>query len=121
MAVIQCVIPGRPLPCPRPRATRGQRAYYPSSYRVWMHAAQTALRQAAILHNKGRLLTGPLQVEVTFRGAHPLADLDNLVKAVLDAGNGQLWEDDKQVEVLRAVRLRDKGCETALTVAEVQR
>ena len=32
-------------------------------------------------------------------------DLDNLIKAVLDAGNRSLWLDDKQIDDIRIVRM----------------
>lgn len=32
-------------------------------------------------------------------------DLDNLIKAILDAGNGLLWHDDAQIDDIRIVRM----------------
>lgn len=47
-----------------------------------------------------------------------VADLDNLVKLVLDALNGLAWEDDRQVVTLRAHVLR--GSDRAETVIKVE-
>ena len=50
--------------------------------------------------------TGSLCIEIDFHikkpkqtryGQFPPADLDNLVKSVLDAGNGILYKDDRQI------------------------
>jgi Holliday junction resolvase RusA-like endonuclease len=32
-------------------------------------------------------------------------DLDNIAKAVLDAGNGVLWEDDRQIAALQLAKI----------------
>ena len=58
----------------------------------------------------GRALFGrePLGVVITFgyeRGADHRRDLDNEVKAVLDAANGVVWEDDRWVDVIHARRV----------------
>ncbi|MGH8876945.1 MAG: RusA family crossover junction endodeoxyribonuclease [Stackebrandtia sp.] len=47
---------------------------------------------------------GSFSVDVTFRGAHHSADIDNLAKTVLDGLNGVCWADDRQVVELRAVK-----------------
>ena len=43
-----------------------------------------------------------LSIELVFNATSKLVDIDNLAKFVLDAGNGFLWEDDRQIEKLVA-------------------
>ena len=86
--LVTAEIPGRPTPCPRPRVGK-HGTYYPKSYQEWLRGAQTALRQAAITQNGGRLMEGDVSVVVTFSGARANADIDNLCKSVLDAAQGQ--------------------------------
>ena len=56
-----------------------------------------------------RLGREPLRVEITFGGVNHRQDLDNLVKAVLDACNGIVWEDDRWVDVIEARREERPG------------
>jgi len=56
-----------------------------------------------------QLLCGPIEVKIEFyykgktSGYCPkYADIDNLAKLVLDALNGIIWEDDKQIVKLLA-------------------
>ena len=44
-------------------------------------------------------------------------DIDNLAKAVLDAANGIIWEDDRQVRELTAKRSTDKALFRYLFIA----
>jgi Holliday junction resolvase RusA-like endonuclease len=46
------------------------------------------------------VITRPKQTKLTA----PRADIDNFVKAVFDALNGYLWEDDRQILKLYAVK-----------------
>lgn len=49
-------------------------------------------------------LQTPLMVRIVFGWCRHNCDLDNLVKAVMDAGNGILWPDDRWVDVIDARR-----------------
>jgi Holliday junction resolvase RusA-like endonuclease len=72
------------------------------------------LRLLAHAHRICPLPTGPLGLSLVFEIMRPKSvkkgskwrdktpDLDNLCKGVLDAFNGLLWADDKQVVVLHA-------------------
>lgn len=51
---------------------------------------------------------GPLSVSVTAYRPQRRGDLDNVLKAALDALNGVAWQDDSQVVELHALRLDDK-------------
>jgi Holliday junction resolvase RusA-like endonuclease len=117
-ALIYVSIPGRPVPCPRPRVgVKG--TYYPEGYTVWRDAAQRLLRDACVRQNGGRLLTGPLSLEVTFQGAHGSADLDNLVKSVLDAAQGMIFDNDRQVVQIQALKLRGGTVGTVVNIVSV--
>lgn len=112
---IAFVVPGDPVPQPRPRvSTRGgfARAYVPKDHAV--HAYRAAV--AATARAAGAEVHGdPVEVviDLTFgrpkshlrksglakdAPAIPRPDLDNCAKAVLDALNGVAWVDDSQVQ-----------------------
>lgn len=102
--MITCTIPGKPIPCSRPHVTvKG--VYYKKAYSDWKRDAAVLLRDAVVRQNGGRPLEGPLSVSVAFYGANAAADLDNLVKAVLDAAElGGAFKNDRQVTHLEAWR-----------------
>lgn len=50
-------------------------------------------------------LSGELAMEINFYGV-PKGDLDNCLKGFLDAGNGILWNDDKQFTAIEAHVIR---------------
>lgn len=85
----------------RPRSPRGGgRPYMPKAYMQWKATVRAIL---------GEWWTIPPLAEVrclclTFRGP-ARGDLDNLAGAVLDAGNGLLWTDDR-VGVMPCLALR---------------
>ncbi len=112
-------LPGVPVGKGRPRVTRQGHVYTPAATRDY----ETAVRLTALSAMRGAApLTGPLRVEVyaylqppaSWSGAEVAAalagltrptgkpDLDNVVKAALDACNGVLWADDAQVVELAA-------------------
>lgn len=127
---LRLVIPGPPQPQQRVRATkRGAHAgvYEPAESRSWKGGAKVVM-QAAVwraTHGEGQpwpettaLAVSILAVFALPASAHkkrPVprawhlkanADADNLAKAVLDAGNGVLWHDDRllaRVEVEKVI------------------
>ena len=126
---VRFVVPGPPVPKPRPRVARG-RAYTPPRYAAWERGAK--LRAAAA--RNGPVLCGPVRVDVTaylpiprswpgdrqqqalFGAVMPATkpDLDNILKAALDVCNGAVYGDDAQVvEVFAAKRY---GAEPELVV-----
>ncbi|MGZ9777094.1 RusA family crossover junction endodeoxyribonuclease [Staphylococcus pseudintermedius] len=46
-------------------------------------------------------------------------DLDNLLKTVLDAGNGKLWNDDNQIVEIRTFKKWDSVARTVLIIEEL--
>ena len=66
----------------------------------WLMKAEAAKNDITLL---GKV---PLQVHITFFVTTRLhgCDLDNQVKAILDAGNGILWSDDRYIDFISARR-----------------
>lgn len=63
----------------------------------------------------------PLHVTIAVRYIDRRSDLDNVVKAILDAANGIVWEDDRWVDSISAWRYDMGGeKEIAVQVKEVQ-
>jgi crossover junction endodeoxyribonuclease RusA len=88
-------IAGTPIPLQRSRTARG-RHYLPKRSRVYRELVQAEWMAA------GRQSLGgaPFTASMRFYGANPSADLDNLVKAILDALNGLAFVDDEQLVCL---------------------
>lgn len=101
MTTITAEIPGKPVPCPRPRVSK-HGTHYPKRYTDWKSGAQALLRDACVKQNGGRLMEGRLSVRMHFTGAAGNVDIDNCIKAILDAGQGQIYENDRQVKHVEA-------------------
>jgi len=114
-----------PKPQSRPRFTRNGRAYELKEMTDWKRAFSQSL-----IRNRPKMIEkGPIMLCVTFyvfppqsiskiKTKHPRTneklekmyvekkpDLDNYIKAVLDASNGILFKDDGQIAVLAAQKL----------------
>ncbi len=101
-ARLRLVIPGVPVPLGRSRSTRGGRHYLPARSRAYRELVQTCWMAS------GRPALGgvPFGLSARFYGARANADLDNLVKAVLDALNGGLaFADDRALMCADARKL----------------
>lgn len=119
MSTLVITIPGPPQPQQRSRAVlRGGRAgvYEPKESRSWKGTAQVWMQKemrkrkpweagVALSVDIEAVFPCPAsahkKIPVGFRW-HTKAqgDCDNIAKAVLDAGNGVLWDDDRQVAML---------------------
>lgn len=108
-----------PLPAPRPRfrtiRTKAGKtiasAYSPANYRDWKKAAEALLLRA--LSDAFEPYTGPVECHCEFVikrpkktvRVSPAGDVDNYVKALLDAmTNANVWKDDDQVTSLVATK-----------------
>lgn len=92
------VIPTRPVPKGRPRV-HGGHARTPERTKTYEDLVGWYLRTVF-----KEPLIKDVAAELLFVGASKTADLDNLVKAVLDAANGVAFIDDRQVCELHAVK-----------------
>jgi Holliday junction resolvase RusA-like endonuclease len=92
---VHLVIEGVPVPLQRSR-TRSGRHYLPGRSRVYRDLVQTTWMAA------GRPSLGDAEFTLSarFYGARANADLDNLVKAILDALNELAFADDSQLVCL---------------------
>ena len=143
--VQRLVVPGNPVAMPRPRVQWRRKFFHnPASNKV---TAFKAIVKAAIPATQNAVVfpSGvPLTVSIAFhmrrpntdfvggnrlagalKGAAPAArpigpDIDNLAKFILDGLNGVLFQDDRQVVQLTALKLLDneQGC-NGRTVIEV--
>jgi len=89
---IALVIPGRPVPLQRSRTSRG-RHYLPKRSRIFRELVQAEWMAAG----RPSLGAAPFACSIRSYGARATADLDNLVKAILDALNGLAFDDDCQL------------------------
>lgn len=109
------VYEGRVRACPRPKVARATgAAYMPKWYRPYLEKLGWAYRAAGGIHYGDR----PVRVTVDVMRALPASrpkrvesepddvkpDLDNVVKAVLDALNGVAYDDDAQVVSICAMK-----------------
>lgn len=114
--LLRFTVPGEPVAKGRPRFAKG-RAYTPRKTRL----AEDRLRAEAwvAFRSQGYRLEpqeGPLAVIAHFYcGGDRKPDLDNLVK-LLDAFNGMLWRDDRQIVQLSASR-HDRQLEPRTEIA----
>jgi len=95
---------GNPIPKGRPRVYRGH-AVTPEATRDY----EALVRSAAAICWQGEPTTEPVRVELLFWRSNKIrCDIDNLTKAVLDALNGVVWEDDEQIIQLVAYKNYNK-------------
>lgn len=137
--VVQLVINEIPKPQPRPRITvRGKyaHAYEPKSITEYKRLVAGKYRSE---HKQQLPLTGALSVDVRFyrpiqksiskieRQRRLLGqslptvkpDIDNYVKAILDALNGLAFKDDSQIAVLYARKLYSDNPRTEIEITEI--
>lgn len=113
-------IPGKPVPQERPYVTRHGAFDRPKSAaakRTVRLIAQGARSKARFTASKG-----DFGVSCMFYGAHGGADIDNLLKLILDALKGVFWEDDRQVTSVSAMKIKsEKGKErTDVMIEELE-
>jgi Holliday junction resolvase RusA-like endonuclease len=120
------VVHGRPSSWRRPTHTHHGHVFNPNA------AAQQHFRDIAATQLPGDFerFTGPIRVEFEFvfepsalgmfGAPGGRADLDNLIKFALDAGNGFLYTDDMQVCEIHAKKRFVRYGEEAKTIMKIE-
>lgn len=117
---MRLTLEGNPLVQQRHRVSKWGGMYDPCAKEK--KALATVMLAHRVAHGRP-LFTGRCKVEAHFydfthkRGQKP--DIDNFLKAIMDAGNGVLWKDDSQIVFLTASIQRDSDRpRTELTIEE---
>lgn len=103
----QIWMPLQGKPVPYVRMTQRGKFVRPEAKRYLASKAWLANQMRAQMAGRPPLGREPLIVHLEFwytRGPDHRRDLDNEIKAVLDAGNGIVWEDDRWIDVIVASR-----------------
>lgn len=92
-------IPEQPWAKKRPRISKGgRRAHQDPLDKAAEELTRKYLRSQWCEIYRLAPLTGNVELQAVFyRRTRQIVDLDNLLKHLLDAGNGLLWGDDRQV------------------------
>jgi len=137
--VVNFRVDGEPVGKGRPRFARQGgfvKAYTPAKTAKWEDVVRDHARQAMGMSEP---LEGPLALSVRVWKGIPASwskkkqhdaemneirpigkpDIDNYVKAVMDAGNGVLWKDDSQVVELHGMKAYGRYPCVEIFVAEV--
>lgn len=109
---MRIVIDGPPVVQQRPRKGKHGQFYDPSA--VDKKRLGMALLTWRVTH-KVSILDGNLGVKATFYGNGKF-DVDNALKALLDAGTGILWKDDRQIKEIYAAKHEEGRTRTKLKV-----
>lgn len=111
--VLEIVVSGKPVPMGRPRLTfRGgfARAYLPASTKDYLYLVETSVRASSARTGWKWYEGDTYSLVVHFFGARASADIDNLVKSIMDGLTmAGVIEDDKYVFHLTATKATDKG------------
>ena len=101
---VEFFVEGKPVAKGRPRVTRYGTTYTPAKTREWEEMVAWSARIAL---GSDPPMEVPVAVQLVFYRPRANSDLDNLIKAVLDAMNGLVYADDKQISSIHAIRLPD--------------
>lgn len=129
MTALHVTIPGEPVPKARPRLGRGGFAFTPKPTKDWeakakLHATSAASRARwqtteTLVGPRGGRKIVPLRYSVAievYRSSLGAGDLDNFIKAALDALNGIAFEDDRYVLDIQAKMRLSKQPRVEVTV-----
>lgn len=136
---ITVTIPGEPVGKGRPKFTKAGTAYTPPKTRVYENKVAFLYKMAA----KGQKFQRHIPVAVEIRAYYGIPqsdskrqrerklsgailpckkpDIDNVVKAVLDAINGIAYEDDAQVVCITASKAYSERPRVEMRVSDVMR
>ena len=111
MEPIRFTVPGKPTPKGRPRVMRGGWTYTPAKTKQFENLVKLVAISARRTRKDWKL-EGSFRLLVVCYGADLRSDWDNLGKAISDALNGVIWNDDRQVIDAHVLKLPcDKGQE----------
>lgn len=111
---VMLTIPGRPVPCVR--MTQRGKFVKPQAQRYLAYKESVGWIAKV---SGAKIITGPVEVRMIFFFANnKLPDLDNLIKAILDALNGICWIDDRQVVEITAKRTKGETEQAVVIVQE---
>lgn len=97
-------VPGDAVPKGRPRFGKGRIYTPPRTAAFERKVALYAKKAKATIH------AGPLSLTIQFfLSTHRVVDLDNLLKACMDALNGVVWIDDSQIEHFTVTKYVGQG------------
>ena len=105
--LVDVEVPGEPIPAPRPRVSGG-RVYMPRRYVEKLDDLRGRFLVDLRRRRQRQRYGGPVRVDVTFSTARA-GDVDNRAKTVLDALNGVVIEDDRQLLDLHARMVPARG------------
>lgn len=104
--MLSIFVPGKPVPKQSFKYRKGG-GYTPARVKAWQDTVAYEVKRAWWL---GPLENPDLTVELVFcLPDNRKRDLDNLSKAILDALNGIVWVDDKQITKLVLGKVIDRG------------
>jgi len=95
---------------------RGKRRFLTKKAREWKRLVRGEVKRQ--LPKNHRLLTERLRVKVILCVRYRRGDVDNRLKAILDAFNGLVWVDDRQVDFLSIERRIEASERTIVEVSE---
>ena len=115
-------VPGDPVPKGRPRFENGH-ARTPQKTRTYEGTVRAYALQA---RQNNALHMGPWPADMRYSLRITLypatmrrVDVDNLVKSLLDGGNGVLWDDDSQIDHIDVRRIWGDPRPRAMVAVEV--
>ena len=116
---LKIVIPGRPVPKHRPRASgAGHKMYVYTPEETKRYERQVMLLAAAAA--KGKTFFNDIAIDIKLYFADKkFGDIDNYAKSILDGLQGTLFENDKQVARLHIERHIDKNERAEVIIEEV--
>lgn len=137
MGSITFWVEGRPAAAARPRVTRNG-TFTPLATRLWKTAVTTACWSATPAPGRPKKFTGPVRAMLRFyfaparsqtkaerklllgRPRTSKPDADNLAKAVLDALNGLVYDDDAQVVDLSVTKCYEETEGVRVYIEEIE-
>ena len=83
---------------------------------AYMNAVKLTARRAAMVQRWDPVLKGTVHVSLAFTFESPLSDVDGCIKGTLDALEGCIYSNDRQVSVLTVTKQTGKPGSVAITV-----